>query len=107
MGGERLAAFGFCRGVALGELGLAECTAVNEEIVDFPGLLGERLAEDCRTAFRGHALAAGGAARPIDVTGDDVAIRRSGKGRRVRSGGGRRGKNRKRGEKQSWTEHRY
>src|SRR6266542_5704303 len=89
--GERVAAI---------ELGGGEGAAVDEEAVDAPGALGERLAEDRGAALLSRALAGGGAAIPADVAGDNSRRGRHRERRRViagrcRNGGERDGAKRK------------
>ena len=71
--GERRVLRRLRRGVAAIELGGAQRAAVDDEAVDSPGVLGERLAEHQRAALVGRALAGGGAAVPDDVAGDEAA----------------------------------
>jgi hypothetical protein len=108
LGGQGLARFALGSGIALVELGRREGTAVNQEAVDPAGALGKRLAKDGGAAFRGRALAGVGAATPVDVSGDDMAVRRSG-GRLGDLGRGGRGSSgeRKSGNKHDREAHRY
>src|SRR6266700_8434467 len=63
----------FRQGIAAVELGGAQRPAIDDEAVESPGALGQRLAEDEGTAFVGRALAGGGAAAPDDVASDELA----------------------------------
>ena len=65
--------------------------AVDDEAVEPPGTLGQRLAKHQRAAFVGRALAGGGAAIPDDVAGNEPAGSRDGRIGRIAGRGGRSG----------------
>src|SRR2546430_17353580 len=81
----------FRGGVAALQPGGAQRPAIDDEAVESPGALGQRLAEHEGAAFVGRALACGWTAAPDDVASEELAGNWRNRLTRIIGGGGRGG----------------